>query len=94
MGSGYKIGPTLPTSEPPWPSMWEQDPSIDGCTHSWEAVLLAPGKGRYRMDEVVRCEHCHAPRCGHVHDSDPCMDRRHHRGPHLLFSGSLREVGA
>lgn len=94
MAAGYKVGPTLPPTEPPWPVTWEQDPRIDdGHAHDWETVLLLPGPQRGRGDEVVRCARCHAPRCGHVHDPDPCMERRHHTGLHLYLSGSYEPVG-
>jgi hypothetical protein len=75
-------GPTLAEGEAPFPLGWEQ--VDDTCEHEWETVLLLVGR---RVEEVVRCEHCHAPRCGHVHDDDPCMKRRHHRDCHRYLSG-------
>jgi len=38
---------------------------------------------------VVRCVVCGGRRC----DVAGCLERRHHRGPHLLVSGELRQVG-
>jgi hypothetical protein len=84
--SGYEVGPTLAPGEAPWCS-WESDPRIDdGHQHRWECVLLAPSLG-HRLEEVVRCKVCHAPRCGHSMDEDPCMLRRHHLRWHLYLSG-------
>lgn len=83
MGAGYKVGPTLAEGEAPWPIMWEQSEHLDDHEHVWETVLLHG----YRVEEVVRCSSCHAPRCGHVHDDDPCMERRHHRACHRYLSG-------
>jgi hypothetical protein len=90
MAGGYRVGPTLAAGEPAWPSGWEQDPRIDdGHTHEWETVLLHG----HRVEEVVRCSICLAPRCGHVHDADPCMGRRHHRACHHYLSGRREHVG-
>lgn len=93
--SGYGVGPTLDPDERPWPIGWEQDPRIDdGHAHNWECVLLAAdGYRRSRIEEVVRCSTCHAPRCGHVHDQDPCMERRHHDGLHIYLSGAYEPLG-
>lgn len=92
----YVIGPTLGPTENPWPILWEQDPKIDnGHGHIWELCLLKPdGRHRVRLEEVVRCMVCYAPRCGHSTDEDPCIERRHHRGPHLYSSGRVERVGA
>lgn len=86
---GYSIGPTIPATEDPWPIGWEQDPRIDdGHAHEWESCLLAAdGQHRTRIEEVVRCATCHAPRCGSSTDPDPCMKRRHHRDCHRMLSG-------
>jgi hypothetical protein len=95
--AGYVGGPIIPATEDPWPVMWEQDPLIDnGHGHIWESCLLeADGKHRVRIDEVVRCMVCHAPRCGNaLRDPDPCMERRHHRGDHRYLSGRTEKVGA
>jgi hypothetical protein len=90
---GYTVGPTLPYPERPWPIGWETDPRIDdGHLHEWETVLLAPGPGQ-RVEEVVRCVTCHAPRCGASVEADPCMERRHHRCPHLTLDGQIEPVG-
>jgi hypothetical protein len=92
--TGYRVGPVLAADEPPWPTGWEQDPRIDdGHAHEWETCLLAPGHGRQRMEEVVRCAVCHAPRCSHSGDENPCMERRHHRGIHTYLDGSYEPVG-
>lgn len=92
---GYQVGPTLAPDEPPWPTGWEQDPRIDdGHAHDWETCLLAAdGRKRTRVEEVVRCSVCHAPRCGHSIDPDPCMERRHHRGLHVYLSGRYEPIG-
>ena len=93
--SGYTIGPTLTPSEDPWPLRWESDPRIDdGHAHDWESVLLE-GDGQHRRytEEVVRCRHCHAPRCGESQDEDPCMERRHHRSLHIYLSGRFEPLG-
>lgn len=92
---GYTVGPTLPATEEPWPVQWEQDPRIDdGHPHQWECVLLAAdGVHRTRIEEVVRCSVCLAPRCGHSIDPDPCMERRHHSGLHVYLSGAFEPVG-
>lgn len=83
---GYRIGPTLPATEHPWPIGWESEVDED-CLHEWELVLLAAdGRHRVRVEEVVRCELCHVPRCGHSTDPDPCSLRRHHVGAHMPFS--------
>jgi hypothetical protein len=84
---GYRVGPNLKVGERPFRDGWEQDPQTrDGHEHEWETVLLAPP----RVEECVRCAICLAPRCGHSGDEDPCMDVRHHRGPHLLISGGIK----
>lgn len=88
---GYSIGPTLAADARPWPVDWESHVD-DDCLHDWELVLLASNgpneKARPRVEECVRCEHCHVPRCGHSTDEDPCDLRRHHRGEHLPWSVS------
>lgn len=90
---GYQVGPTLPPGEAPWPVGWEQDPAIDdGHRHEWETVLLGATE-RQRVEEVVRCRICCAPRCGHSTDPDPCMERRHHRSCHRLLSGRRVHLG-
>lgn len=60
----------------------------------WENCLLAAdGIHRTRIEEVIRCQACHAPRCGHSVDDDPCMLVRHHGGLHLYLSGQTEPVG-
>lgn len=84
---GYSVGPTLAAGEAPWPLGWESDPAVVECGHEWETVLLAAdGLHRALMEEVVRCSECHAPRCGHSTDDDPCDLERHHDGPHFPMS--------
>jgi hypothetical protein len=86
-GGGYTVGPTLAPDERPWPILWEQSPTLDDCDHTWESVLLAAdGLYRARIDEVIRCSVCHTPRCGYVHDDDPCMLRRHHFTCHATLT--------
>ena len=93
--TGYVVGPTLAPDERPWPLMWESDPRIDnGHGHIWETCLLsADGKHRVRVEEVVRCMVCHAPRCGHSVDRNPCMERHHHRVCHRFPNGATEHVG-
>jgi len=80
---GYSIGPTLAADERPWPIGWESHVD-EACPHDWELVLLAAdGRRRVHVEECVRCELCHVPRCGHSTDEDPCDLRRHHSGDHL-----------
>lgn len=88
---GYVMGPTLAPDEPPWTIGWENDPAVLLCDeetgHRWECVLLAAdGCRRGRVEEVVRCADCHAPRCGHTTDPDPCCLVRHHAGHHVSTS--------
>jgi len=89
---GYAVGPTLKPGESAWPCQWEQDPRIDdGHLHAWESVVVTSAVGGF--DEVVRCASCHAPRCGNVHDDDPCMNRRHHFDCHRYRSGRREHLG-
>lgn len=96
---GYRVGPTLPGGEMPWPTDWESAKCIDdGHVHDWETVLLGTtdefgNRVRHRIEEVVRCAICLAPRCGSSIDPDPCMCRRHHRTCHLLLSGRVEHLG-
>lgn len=88
---GYEVGPLIPATESPWPIGWESDPTVVLCDeergHKWESCLLAAdGLHRVRVEEVVRCGWCHAPRCGHTGDPDPCIEVRHHSGPHVPAS--------
>ncbi len=86
--TGYEVGPTIPATEDPWPIQWETSPECRDCDHPhWESCLLeADGLHRVSVAEVVRCILCHAPRCGHTIDSDPCIEVRHHEGPHIFAS--------
>ena len=96
---GYTVGPTIPAGEPPWPSGWEQTPAIDdGHQHRWESCLLAAvddegQRRRYRVEEVVRCAVCMAPRCGDSTAPDPCMKRRHHFDCHRFLGGGTEHIG-
>ena len=90
---GYRVGPTLAPGERPWPITWEQDQRIDdGHRHVWESVLLGAADHQ-RVEEVVRCSICEAPRCGTSTDPDPCMRRRHHRDCHRLLSNRREHIG-
>lgn len=97
--TGYRVGPVLAPDEDPFSNAgvpsWEQDPAIDdGHAHTWESVLLqADGRRRSRMEEGVRCSSCHAPRCGHSTDPDPCMLRRHHAVSHVTLAGRVVPKG-
>ena len=92
--SGYRVGRTLSPGERPWSVIWEQDPRIDdGHPHDWETVLLG-ATDHQRVEEVVRCTTCHAPRCGHSTDDDPCIRRRHHRDCHRYLSGRREHLGS
>lgn len=87
--TGYRVGPTLPPNEAPWPPDWERTPDSDHLCE-WETVLLAPSRTR-RCEEVVRCATCHAPRCGGTYDDNPCMRRRHHQGGHATYRQEARQ---
>lgn len=93
--NGYRPGPMIPAGAKPWPILWEQDPRIDdGHAHEWERCLLVgDGQRRWRTEWVVRCVTCHAPRCGHSDDPDPCMERRHHDSLHIYLSGRFEPLG-
>lgn len=68
----------------PWAIQWETDDVVLTCTHDvWESVLLTAEPEVRRLEEVVRCRACHAPRCGHARDKDPCVLVRHHKDKHL-----------
>lgn len=91
--SGYRVGAVLAPGERPWDCQWEQDARIDdGHAHDWETVLLG-ASDHDRVEEVVRCASCHAPRCGSSHDDDPCMKRRHHSDCHRYLSGRSDHLG-
>lgn len=51
-----------------------------------------PPEGAFirRLELVILCRTCRAPRCGHAGDADPCVLVRHHREPHLLGVSGLR----
>lgn len=86
--TGYRVGPVV-VGASPFPLLWQADPRVnDGHRHRWETVLLT---GRnVRVDEVVRCAVCLAPRCSGPTDRNPCMLRRHHPDAHHLLYGHLR----
>lgn len=90
--SGYQVGPNLALGEEPWPIGWEWMDEVKACPHNvWESVLIHP---RYsRIEECIRCRACHAPRCGHSADPDPCMLVRHHKTHHVALSGALEPIG-
>lgn len=96
---GYVVGPILGPEERPFTLGWEHNPQTDnGHDHIWELCLLTPGRYAVRVEEVVRCMVCHAPRCGYSTDDDPCMERRHHNcsplnRPHRFLSGRIEKVG-
>ena len=88
---GYRVGPMLAAGVDPWPLRWES--SVDeSCAHEWEIVTMPEWRGR-RAANVIRCATCHAPRCGHSTDDDPCMERRHHDGLHIYLSGRYEPLG-
>lgn len=94
LGYPQKVGPLLTeVGSRPFPIGWEQDPRVDdGHRHEWELVMLGPPG--HRVEEVVRCSVCLCPRCGHTHDPNPCMERRHHRCEHHYANGGKEKVGA
>ena len=80
---------TDPTpTDDPWPSDWEQRPERDTCAHQWE-VHTTPNGAYGKPEQVARCAACHTPRCGHVGDTDPCLERRHHDSLHIFESGKF-----
>lgn len=92
MTGGYIVGPTLGEGEQPFPLCWEQSEDVAACVHpEWESVLVRQWGSR--LQECIRCVECHAPRCGHSTDDDPCMRVRHHRGNHVYLSGTVEPVG-
>jgi len=66
--------------QPAWPWDWENRPAKDECPHAWEVVVIA--RLFNPNERVARCARCHTPRCGYADDTDPCVRRRHHEGPH------------
>jgi len=93
---------------PPWPVVGEcyghklPDDTCRQCDgshgHQWMAWHEAPQVGR-RTSVVggqsgpgipVRCTDCGGRKC----DAAECMERRHHRGPHLGLTDHIREVGS
>ena len=47
-------------------------------------VIDCERSGRDPNEWMVICRGCFVPRCGHVeHEANPCMEPRHHVGPHL-----------
>lgn len=75
-----------------FPLFWEHQVWVAECEHlAWEYVLVWSPDGRMN-DMAVRCQKCHAPRCGDFSDPDPCMLVRHHRKPrtHRLHSELFR----
>lgn len=98
--------PSAGKGEPPWPNVPEcyGHRGGDSCRqcdgshkHLWRAwhqvPEVAPGIALVGQSSgpglPVRCADCGARKC----DDPRCFERRHHRGPHLNFDGSLREVG-
>jgi len=64
------------------------DEAVKSCGHEvWESVLLAP-PANTKVEEIVRCYFCHAPRCSGPAERDPCMLVHHHRGGHHFLSGA------
>lgn len=76
---GCEPGPNLPVGQAPFAFGWEGAAFVDACEHQvWEHVLAQPDSTGVGNEVVVRCRACHAPRCGHSTDEDPCMRLRHH----------------
>lgn len=72
----------------PEPDPFTSCPQCDGRHHhEWVDCLVVYGHGE-RSDLAHRCDICGGRRC----DVD-CMERRHHRGPHMSPTGELRPVG-
>lgn len=86
------VGPNLAPGESPFPHRWERDEAVLACPHNeWETVLVQPRPKH--IEECVRCVQCHAPRCGHTRDEDPCLMVRHHVTHHTYESGRIEPVG-
>lgn len=93
LGYPQKQGPLITDGSEPFAWGWERDPRTDdGHRHEWEVVMLGPPG--HRVAEVVRCSVCLCPRCGHLHDTNPCLLRRHHRVDHAYSNGGKEKVGA
>jgi hypothetical protein len=69
--------------------------TIAGIDHNWRPEDRTPAGVKpgnpYYVCSV--CIWCHAARCGHLSDPDPCLEPRHHTYPHHYRSGATREVG-
>jgi hypothetical protein len=78
----------------PWPLQWESMPAVDLCRHQWETHACPPMPWHYPDRELVaRCLICHTPRCGHVNDENPCLERMHHLTVHIYEDGSFAPLG-
>jgi hypothetical protein len=54
--------------------------------HEWVRCLVVHGD---RPDIARRCRICGGRGCDAA-----CIERRHHRGPHIAPNGAMRQVGA
>lgn len=61
--------------------------------HEWVVVQVDNGD---RFESTIRCEHCGGRACATLTDyqhGNPCVERRHHVGPHHFKDGSVLPVG-
>jgi hypothetical protein len=81
---------------PPWSGVDAYDFDTWNCEHEWVTVRVGDVQAHPSdPDEpMVYCTCCHAPRCGHSGDADPCLLPRHHLQPHEYQSGAWEPVGA
>lgn len=74
------------------------------CEHRWRTEDRTPSSlarafmGRAALQHNhwyvnVICTRCRAVRCGSSTDPNPCMEHRHHRGPHVHQDGTKVRLG-
>lgn len=66
-------------------------PQCDGShEHEWIAWHDRPDSFFGPYGVPVRCRVCGGRKCDHAN----CLNRRHHRDPHVGYDGSVEKVGA